>query len=281
MAEVYPKRVSFNNFLRASYPRLLIGAVLMAGLYIASWLDYLLFHSLVELFSVIIAFTIFILIWNSRGFLDNGYLRLLGIAYLSVGILDLLHALAYKGMTVFPGTANGQTNAANLATQLWLAGRYVQSATMAVAPLFLHPCLRRVRPWTILTGYILIMALLLGSIAWGIFPASYLDSRGLTPFKIASEYIIILLFATGLLGLLGTRSVREAFDDDVRNLIAFSLVFNIIAEIAFTDYLTVYDAINLLGHFFKILAVYLIYQAIIVTGLLRPYNLLFRELAQR
>ena len=67
----------------------------------------------------------------------------------------------------------------------------------------------------------------------------------------------------------------------MRNLLAFSIAFNMFAEMAFTGYLTVNDFINLSGHFFKIVAVYLIYEAIIVTGLLRPYSLLFRELAQR
>ena len=37
---------------------------------------------------------------------------------------------------------------------------------------------------------------------------------------------------------------------------------------------------NLVGHYFKIISFYLIYKAIIETGLMRPYDLLFRNLKQ-
>ena len=35
---------------------------------------------------------------------------------------------------------------------------------------------------------------------------------------------------------------------------------------------------NLIGHYFKIISFYLIYKAIIESGLVRPYDLLFRNL---
>jgi two-component system phosphate regulon sensor histidine kinase PhoR len=52
------------------------------------------------------------------------------------------------------------------------------------------------------------------------------------------------------------------------------------AELAFTFYVGVYGFPNLVGHFFKIVAFYLIYKAIVETGLTKPYNLLFRGLQQ-
>ena len=50
-----------------------IGLLLLIGLYFISIYNYLLFHVVVELFSVIIAFGIFSLMWNGRRFIDNGY----------------------------------------------------------------------------------------------------------------------------------------------------------------------------------------------------------------
>ena len=95
-------------------------ALLLFGLYLSSLYSYLLFHSLIEIFSIVVGCCIFVLAWNSREHLDNNYLLFLGIAYLFVSALDLLHTLAYKGMGVFPGYD------ANLPTQLWIAARYVQ-----------------------------------------------------------------------------------------------------------------------------------------------------------
>lgn len=71
----------------------LFGILVLFGLYLASLYNYLLFHSIAELFSVIVAIGIFMLAWNSRRFLDNSYLLFLGIAYLFIGALDTLRCV--------------------------------------------------------------------------------------------------------------------------------------------------------------------------------------------
>ena len=76
----------------------LIGALVLFGLYLTSLYSYLLFHSLAEVFSVAVAFAIFMLVWNARRFIGNSSLLLLGIGYLFIGGLDFIHTLAYKGM---------------------------------------------------------------------------------------------------------------------------------------------------------------------------------------
>jgi hypothetical protein len=70
------------------------GAVSLAGLYVLSRVNYLLFHSSVEVFSIVIAFAIFAIAWNSRRMMDSNYLLFIGIACLFVGGVDLLHTLA-------------------------------------------------------------------------------------------------------------------------------------------------------------------------------------------
>jgi hypothetical protein len=51
-----------------------IGAVVGAtlGLYLSSLYSYLLFHSLIEVVTVAVAFALFILTWNTREYLANG-----------------------------------------------------------------------------------------------------------------------------------------------------------------------------------------------------------------
>ena len=93
------------------------GIFVLFGLYITSLYSYLLFHSLSEIFSIAVACGIFMVAWNSRRFLDNNYLLFLGVAYLFIGGIDLIHTLAYKGMGIFQGYD------ANLPTQLWISSR--------------------------------------------------------------------------------------------------------------------------------------------------------------
>ncbi|MDD3246182.1 MAG: MASE3 domain-containing protein [Methanosarcina sp.] len=64
--------------------------------------NHLLFQTLVELFSVYVAYVIFLIVWKSRDHLENQYLLFIGVAYFFIGSLDLLYTLSYEGMGVFP-----------------------------------------------------------------------------------------------------------------------------------------------------------------------------------
>jgi signal transduction histidine kinase len=240
------------------------------GLYYLSLENYLLFHSMVEGYSTVIAFAIFIKGWNARRYMDNGYLLYLGIAYLFVGLLDFLHFLAYKGMGVFPAAGP------NLPTQLWLASRYMESISLLTAFFFVR---RRVSARGVLTAYFLVTAVVLASIFyWRIFPQSYVVDSGLTSFKIYSEYVICLLLLASLFVIYKERSF---LDKKVRSLIVWSIILTILAELAFTRYVAVYGFINTLGHLFKIVSFFLIYKAIVFTSFTRPFDLIFKELKEK
>jgi len=89
----------------SGYKSVVLWVLALLGLYLSSRYSYLLFHSIAEIFSIVVACGIFMVAWNSRRFLDNNYLLFLGVAYLFVAFLDLIHTLAYNGMGVFPGYA--------------------------------------------------------------------------------------------------------------------------------------------------------------------------------
>jgi len=198
---------------------------------------------------------------------ENNYLLFIGIAFLFIGAIDLLHTLAYRGMGVFPGYD------ANRATQFWIAFRYIQSLSFLMAPLFLG---RKLKPNFMVAAYTAVTILVLGSIFyWDIFPDCFIEGKGLTPFKKISEYIIALLFL-GSLGALIKK--RKEFDTAVLGYLFSAILLSITAEMAFTFYISVYGLSNLIGHFFEIFSYYLIYKAIIETGFKRPYDLLFRNL---
>jgi signal transduction histidine kinase len=206
--------------------------------------------------------------WNSRRFQANGFFLCLGIAALFVAGVDSLHTLAYKNMGVFPGQG------ANLPTQLWIVARYLQAASLLVAPFFLR---RRPRPALLFSGYLAVTAGLLTAVFSGAFPDCFREGAGLTPFKVGSEYLICL-FLAGALVLL--RRHRQALDPGVLRLLTLSIGAFILAELSFTLYTDVFGLSNMAGHLCKIAGFYLLYRGVIETGLTRPYDLLFRELKQ-
>ena len=246
---------------------ILSGIAALIGLYLISHYNYLLFHILVELFSIVIAVSLFIVAWNLRRTITNHYILFIGIAYLFVAVLDTFHTLSYKGVGVFA------IDSADTATQLWMAARFLQGASLLAAPYFLR---RKLYSGLVVFLLTIVTALILGSIYfWNLFPACYIEGRGLTPFKIAGEYIISSLL---LLALIFLYKNKAHFDTAVLRWIGVSIVATIASELAFTFYIGVYDISNLFGHFFKIIAFYLIYKAVIKMAFIKPYDLLFRDL---
>ncbi len=244
-----------------------VAALVLLGLYYASRYNYLLFHTLVEMFNIFVGGCIFIIAWHARRILDNNYLLFLGIAFLFIAFLNIFHTLSYKGLPIFSGYD------ADLPTQLWIAFSYLESIAFLIAPLFLR---RRLRP-AILFGlfgaYTLLVMLSL--FQWRIFPSCFVEETGLTPFKIVSEYVIAAIFL-GAFALLWKN--RDLFDASVFRLLTASIAASIAAGLCFTTYTCVYGHGNLLGHFFNLLSSFLIYKAIVETGLEKPYSLLFRDL---
>ncbi len=245
-------------------------AFILVSLYLTSFYDYLLFHSLAELFSIVIAFAIFMFAWNTRQHVENGYFLFLGISYLCVGTLDTLHTLSYQGMQLFKDYDY-------YANQLWIAARYLESLSLLAAFYFL-PKERSLNVAAALVGYGGITGLLLLSIFyWKIFPECFVAGTGLTPFKIYSEYVICALLGCAM-ALLYQR--RSKFSPAVFLLICYSLIATIVAELAFTFYISNYGLSNLVGHVFKIISFTCIYEAIIATGLKAPHDLLYLQLKQ-
>lgn len=262
--------MKIRSFFKKNYLSFIFGLISIIVLYFISLYSYLLYHSFAELFSIIIAFGIFIIAWNSKKFLDNNYLLFVGIAYLFVALLDLFHTLAYEGIGIFTGFAES-----NLATQLWISARYLESISLFLALFFIT---RRLNYKLQFICYLMVTTLILLSIFyWKIFPAAFIEGSGLTTFKIVSEYIISFILAAAIFFLY---LYRKEFSRPVFMLIIASLVITILSELSFTLYTDVYGFFNQLGHFFKLISFFLIYKAIIETGFSQPFDLLFFKLKQ-
>ncbi|MBF0520874.1 MAG: PAS domain S-box protein, partial [Nitrospirae bacterium] len=176
--------------------------LLIVVLYLSRLHGYLVYHTLMELFCIVIAFIIFAITWNTRQFMENKYLFVIGISYFFVGGLDTLHILSYKGMNLI---------------------------------------------------------------------------HGLTTFKRVSEYVISFILVGAMYALYKS---KRFFDKDIFNLIAISIFFTILSELCFTIYEDLYDYLNVSVHILKVISYYFIYKAVVVVGLNKPVNLLFRNIGK-
>lgn len=247
---------------------ILLTSLLLLSFFWISHINFLLFHSVIEVLSIAIAISVFLLMWNSRKFLQDNDMLNLGIAFLFVGILDSLHILVYQGMGVF----NFQFTA-NYATQIWIAARLLESTAIL---LFTFKYLNTMKAWHVLWGYAFITTGLIASIfAWHLFPTCYIDGEGLTLFKKIAEYFIILLIALAIFKI--SRQPQQ-YDKTVYQLLVAAMVAIIASEIVFTIYTGLFGLLNVLGHGLKFLSFILIYNALVRSSLARPYATIFREL---
>lgn len=246
-----------------------LGIAIVVTLHLSTLYSYVLFHSLVELLNLTVIFGIFVVTWHSRKWSNNNYLTFVGLSFPFVGILVLLHTLAYKGVGVF------REHDANLPTQLWIALRYMQAVALLIAPTLIG---KQFRPRDAIATFFVITVIVVLTIFARIFPDCFVEGQGLTQFKIISEYLISLLLTGGVI-MLWRR--RAAFDKDVLALLMVSLVAGIAAEMAFTQYASVYGPANEIGHFLILLSMYFMYRAILVTGIVNPFRLLFLGLKQK
>jgi PAS domain S-box-containing protein len=230
--------------------------------------NYLVFHLLVELVTILLAFGIFVLGWNASRVHGDAFVSVLGWLFVSVASLDIVHAMAYRGMNLFVGYD------ADLPTQLWILARFLQAVGLLIAPVCLG---REAKPWAPLPfAAYTILALVLCLLRW--FPHCYIEGQGLTLFKVLSEYVVSLILLGAMVHLWRRRT---QLDPAVLRTMSWAILLSVACELAFTFYVGVYDLSNLMGHLFKLYAFVLIYRAVVETGFRRPYALLFHELASK
>jgi signal transduction histidine kinase len=268
MRNVEENRLLARKALPDWFGTVLVSAGVLAGLIGVSLVNYLLFHALAELFSIVIAWALFILAWNTRERTDNHPLVVLGIAYLFIAFLDLLHTLSYEGMSIFE-------SGYFFANQLWVISRGLEAAALLGFALLMRRPMRLPYP-ALFASFGLASAVgVLCVFVWKTFPVCFVAGIGQTPFKIAAEWIII----AGLLAALALLPRDSAyFDRRIYLFTAGSILLTAVEEIFFTLYVSNFALQNILGHLTKIASFFLIYKAILETGLLRPFDLIFKKL---
>ena len=245
--------LEFRNIFPGNITNIAIWAIALCTLYVTMFFSFDLFHSVAEIFSITIAVGIFMIAWNAQDFFENHFLFFISIGYLFVAVLDLGHALSFKGMGVF-GSFNSTYN---LSTQFWIAARYMQAITLLIAPIYIHKKINIKKTFLI---YVLIVLGIFVLLYLKIFPIAYIDGVGLTLFKKISEYLIsAILVVAGIL----LWEKKSHLSKHILYLIIFSIILTIISEISFTLYFNQYDFSNVFGHFLKIFAFYMVYKAII------------------
>ncbi len=247
---------------------LLFGVAGLGALLILSQINIGRFHAIAEFVAVAIAFSLFLVVWNSRDVVANGALLLLGGCYLFVGVTDMPHSWAHAGTGLLDGGED-------LGLQLWLVARGLEALSFLIAPFLLTRFLRGRTFGLMMLAYAAVTALaLLCIFQWKVFPTCYVEGQGQTAFKMASEGILVGLMVVA--GIVLFRR-RGHLAPQASGMLLAAIGVSALAELAFVGQAEHGDLSCLSGDLLKIVAFYLLYLVIIRRGLKGNLPALFPE----
>ena len=230
-----------------------------AVLWLTAGYNFLLAHTIIEMIGIVTVWSLFLFVWNARPYLESRFLFLIGISCLFTGFLQLCHSLACEGINIFQGATE------QLSFQFLATARLVESGSLLASVFFAN---RNIKTNTISALYLLAGA----SLCLLIFGGSFMGY--LPRFPVIVELWTTAMFLCAILFL---HHWRNKPGPGLVRLLSWYALINMVSGLLM---LVSFDSQPLLlsGHFLRLTSWYFLYRAIITTGFVNPYGILFGHL---
>lgn len=259
-ASKYSKLIQF-------FTAILIWAFIISLALTLGYFNRLTFHTMSELFTIIVAFSAFIIVLNTYNISQNSYLTFLGISFGFVSIFEIIHVLISAGTDIF------MLNNANINSLMAIVPRLLQSLIILVSFLFIN---KKIKIALSVTIYSLItIVLIAGIIFFGNGIASYVDDIDFIMLYQALEITAAVLFSVALVTLIFN---RKKLKFRIYKYMLFSLLASVIADVLLVMDANMNSMINVSSHILKFIAFFCIYKAVIQNTLRNPVDSMFYEL---
>lgn len=233
---------------------------------------YLPAHTFMEVLSVVVAAMVFSTGWHSFDGRTPRGVALLSPAFLAVGLLDFGHLMSVPGMPGLDGPGTVEKGIA-----FWLPARGIAALALLAAALAPEPA----RAGRGTRRVLLVLSLAAGALGYwlallrpDLLPATFVPGRGLTEFKVGTEYAFMAVSALAAWLLLR----RARANGSAANWYLFTAAaINAISVVSFTLYRDADDIFNLAGHLYKVFMDLCLYRAIFVVAVQDPYLRLRRS----
>lgn len=227
-------------------------------------------HIAAETFAIVIAMLVFAIAWNSYDVERSSDMLILACGFLAVGLMNFGHMISVKGMPDFVTPSSPEKG-----IQFWLCGRFVTAAVLFAAALNMWKPQDHARHrYQMLYASLLLAALVYWQVLFhsDVWPRTFIEGIGLTPFKIGAEYLIIGIVSVSAI-LYYRQFLKGKPNPSADSILLYvACVILVLSELCFVLYSSVADIFNVLGHFFNIVAYYFIYRAIFIHSVREPYS---------
>lgn len=228
--------------------------------------NYLSIHVLMEIFIVVVSFTIAIQAWMMFPHVLSSYRLWLGALFVSIGMLEVLHLMSYKGMPVFITESSPYK-----ATWFYIVAR----VTQALGLLFIISRKDRIisSKWRWIAYFLgIVYAYIWSVIIFNpsqILPPLVIDGVGTTVLKNSLQYTAIILQILCIVILI--RKLNRNSKETLNIMLLVASVYLIIGDSMFTSYKSVYDISNFMGHVFQLAGYYFLMRAFYHTSVEEPF----------
>lgn len=222
-----------------------------------------LFHTLVEFMTILVGIIMYIVVVNTRHFIKNDLLLFLGIGYLAIAVMDILHVLTIFNLPFFP------ISSIDVTLKFWLYARLLEAGILLCSCLFFTHKLN-IPLMYLASIFIVCLGYFLGFHVET--PVLYVEGQ-LSTIKIAIELlIVVILIAAGTIFFIKRRLIEKS----VLRCTLLAIILTILAELSFTQYEHFNSGMFVIGHVLKFLSYWFLYQAIVRTTFPRPIKMLAR-----
>jgi len=264
-----PARLLLAGLLAAGMAFLAVGG---AGLLPWDTRWYVLVHTSLEVFSVVVAMLAFSTGWHGIGNRVPLRVALLAPAALAIGLFDIGHLMLVRGMPGVNGPAAVAGGVAFSLVARALGALVLLAAALAPRERMVGRRVHALALASALAVTVLVFWLALG--APHLLPATRVPGQGATPFKTGSEIAIIAIGALAAL-LLALRARQTRLRTD--RYLAMAALAASLGGVGFTLYARPDDVFSMAGHVYKGIAYLFLYGAVHVAAVQAPYLRLKRS----
>lgn len=239
---------------------LLPSVVACAVIFFWQQFGFLTAHLVSEIAGIVLAGTAFIVGVLLQGFLRTRALSTLATAFGWAAVLSLLHALSYPGMGLLP------IDEQSVSAALGLSARWIEAMAFMLAGLHHR---RVLPPWAIHITFAMITAVLALVAFADWLPSLYSDVLIPSSFQHIVEFAILAILTCELF-LIWRRST--GLTTELRFNLTLALLFFIGSEVILLLFRDPFGAPLLIAQSLKLFVYWLVYQIIITTSLIEPYD---------
>jgi signal transduction histidine kinase len=260
------KNVNLQIFLMPVFYLGLTVAIYLSPLSTYQIPNFVILHTFLEILSIALSLMVFAVFWATRNKNLNTQGAVLSFAFISIAFADTFHITSYKGMPNF-----FNINSVEAAIFFWVISRAIQTSVfLIIAQLENRKC--KASCILLTTGLALTFPVALYYLTrqLGSMPVLFYGDNGLTNLKIAIEITFSLASIFCAYLFLYRRINSDSVVD--RRILAKSCLYFAVMGLSFTLYKQPDGIMNLWGHCLKLISYAYIYQAVIYTQIISPYN---------